>query len=203
MNKWTDVDVESWFLWHIKTLRDKCDRGEDTTLTVTILMWNILRKVLDMATENRDDHDPRGHFWFFKDPVGLELWPYSRTPYTASIGHRVHGKAMTTGYPPGVEHPHWYDYDEAQDNIVFESQRWNSAKWNYPSSTYPAMIEGLQHLRSGPEMRDIWEIDGQGDGQCDEPPGEEKIDYDSEDEMNLIKQAQFEEEEEEEEEEEN
>ena len=69
------------------------------------------------------------------------------------------------------------------------------------------MLEGLQQLRSGPEMRHIWEIDGQGGGQDDEqggqgdgqggrPPGEEE----SDDEMNLIKQAQFQEEEEEEEE---
>ena len=76
VDRWTDADAESWFAWHINTLRRKCDRDENTTLTVTILMWNVLRKVLDMATENRDNPDPRGHFWFFKDPVGLELWPY-------------------------------------------------------------------------------------------------------------------------------
>lgn len=38
LDRWTDEDAESWFLWHIKTLREKCDRGENTTLTVTILM---------------------------------------------------------------------------------------------------------------------------------------------------------------------
>ena len=94
-----------------------------------------------------------------------------RTPYTASIGHRVHGKAMTTGYPPGIEHPHWNDYDKAQDNIGFESLRWNCAKWNFPPSTYSAMLEGLQHLRSGPEMQEIWEIDGLGDGHGDRQIG--------------------------------
>ena len=26
-----------------------------------------------------------------RDPVGLELWPYTGTPLTASIGHKIYG----------------------------------------------------------------------------------------------------------------
>lgn len=168
--RFTQADCEAWFNYRVSVMRKKCDKDNDTTLNADILMQVVLRRLLDMAQEIKEEPDPDHpgeNLWVVRDRVGLELWPYDNTPCTASIAHKIHGQSMTTGYWKGDEYPDYRTWDAENCNILFESWCWNCEKSNFPAEYEDEMLERHLNLREGADIEDIWEVRSPADVRSD------------------------------------
>ena len=170
VERWTQADCEAWFSYRVSRMRQKCNKDHDTTLNADILMQIVLRRLLDMAQEIKGEPDPNypgENLWVVRDQVGLELWPYDNTPCTASIAHKTHGQAMTTGYWEDDEYPDYRTWDAEKCNILFQSWCWNCEKFNFPAEYEDEMLERHLNLREGAEINEIWEVRSPADVRSD------------------------------------
>ena len=159
LDRWDERDLQAYFEFKVKTIREKCNVAfPDTTLNPDLLMQVTLRLYLDLAVLIPNDGNP---VWVARDPTGLELWPFRATPCTISFGHKTHGRAMTTGYTPGLEYPtdQIADFNATRCNIALETWSWNWERLSYPDEMIPLLLERHRQLRSGPEQNRFWEMD--------------------------------------------
>ena len=153
---WTDEDVDRFFGSHLRTLWGWCDRvaahrglfNKETLIQVTF------RNFLDQAQQLSDGT------WVSRDEIGFEGWPYTNTPLTMSIGHKKHGRPLTTGYPEGVSYPtDQKTYDETKNNFTWETWCWNCEKSSFNSrQTIDKLIARHRNLRAAEEVKQYYQI---------------------------------------------
>lgn len=83
-------------------------------------------------------------------------------PWTASIGHIIHGESMIIGYPPGVAYSKdQEDYDEKRNNMAWESWAWNHEKRSIGDEPelLKKMLARHRNLRPAAEVKRFWEIE--------------------------------------------
>ncbi|EGP82622.1 uncharacterized protein MYCGRDRAFT_106553 [Zymoseptoria tritici IPO323] len=81
---------------------------------------------------------------------GLPMTLFPRHPMCMSIGHLHHGRQMRTGFTT-LTPSTMADYDESLNNICFESQLSNFAKFNYLEDLYEEMLADALKLRTSTE----------------------------------------------------
>ena len=112
------------------------------------------RNFLDQAQQLSDGT------WVSRDEIGFEGWPYTNTPLTMSIGHKKHGRPLTTGYPEGVSFPtNQKNYDETKNNFTWETWCWNCEKSSFNSrQTIDLLIARHRNLRAAEEVKQYYQV---------------------------------------------
>lgn len=80
------------------------------------------------------------------DFLKLGITVFHKHALLASIGHKVHGQQMITGFrksnPTSLD-----DWDEEKSNILFETQSSNMAKWNHNEKDCQDILEDIAKAR--------------------------------------------------------
>ena len=77
-----------------------------------------------------------------------------------SIGHKKHGRPLTTGYPEGVSYPtDQKNHDETKNNFTWETWCWNCEKSSFNSrKTIDQLIARHRNLRAAEEVKQYYQI---------------------------------------------
>ena len=132
-DRWTWLNFERWFKGRFEHLRKRCDRGDfhRGRWNNAKMIQQTMRSFLNMATQSPDGT------WTVRDTVGSPPWSFQTqytqprigfafliTPVSTSIGHRIHGKPLTTGYPEDDMYPSGPSEHNPKRNNTF----WNPSR---------------------------------------------------------------------------
>ena len=158
---WYEHNNQSFFVYQLATKDRVCDRATKYhhKTNASLMMFQTYRNCLDRALKNGRKRDGT---WTIQDELGLEPWPLLDIPWTASVGHIIHGEPMITGYPPGVAYPeNQEEYDEKRNNMTWESWAWNYEKQSMGDE--PELLQKMllrhRNLRPATEVKRFWEME--------------------------------------------
>ena len=158
---WYEHNNQSFFAYQLATKDRVCDRATKYhhKTNASLMMFQTYRNCLDRALKNGRKRDGT---WTIQDELGLEPWPLLDMPWTASVGHIIHGEPMITGYPPGVAYPeNQEEYDEKRNNMTWESWAWNHEKQSMGDE--PELLQKMllrhRNLRPAIEVKRFWEME--------------------------------------------
>ncbi|SMR54256.1 unnamed protein product [Zymoseptoria tritici ST99CH_1E4] len=124
------------FVGREQRMRIMCNVKWHTMDNAETLMLECVRQYLQNGGRDR----------FF----GLPMTLFHRHPLCISIGHLHHGRQMRTGFTT-LTPSTMADYDESLNNICFESQLTNSAKFSYPEDLYEDMLADALKVKTSTE----------------------------------------------------
>ncbi|OQO15175.1 hypothetical protein B0A48_00558 [Cryoendolithus antarcticus] len=146
---WNRQEFKSLFIARIYRLRYECNRWWETTNTVASLACATSYHLHQYYAKLFSDHKAAHNYGEF---VGLPMTLYRNNPLMLSIGKKVPGAEMRSGFaetPSSLD-----DYHEAQDTLRVDTTFSNFFRYDYPEELEPTLQGYVAEIKVPSEMFD-------------------------------------------------